>query len=178
MKKIILLLVALVTDTAIAETVTLTLPGNASLSFDTPQMTKLKEVSKGGSYQYFASSIGSPDPRFNLSVYAEPISCHFGASLKEVTHCFLERSDLIPGIREETRSTRCDEQRCEVIYVTAAETEKSVVVQMHTNTILVYGKLWVDIHFSVTGLKRETQEEDKRTFAKLAGSLSFVEHPK
>jgi hypothetical protein len=128
-------------------------------------------VHEAASYQYVASSVGHADERFNLSVYVEPISCHFGTSLKEVTRCFLEKSDLIPGIVKETRGTSCDERRCEVVYVTALKVKDSLVVQMHTNTVLVYGNRWVDVHFSVLS----PTPEDKRVIRALADSLSLEE---
>lgn len=63
-------------------------------------------------------------------MYVEPIDCHFGTLLKEVTRCFLEQSDLIPGIVKDTRGTSCDARRCEVVYVTAVTVKDSLVVQM------------------------------------------------
>jgi len=167
-ERLIPLCVMLLAGSATAEPLTLQLPGNSSLSVDAPPMTRLKETSEGDRYQYVASSIDHADKRFNLSVFVDPITCYFGTSLKEVTRCFLEKSDLIPGMVKESRSTHCDEQRCEVVYVTGVKLNDRMVVQMHTNTILVYGNRWIDIHLSVVS----PTDDDKRIFARLADSLS------
>jgi hypothetical protein len=169
MNRMLVLVFVLVADAASAEAMTLQLPGKASVTFDAPQVTKLKEITEGNRYQYLASSIEQEDKRFNLSVYVEPIDCHFGQSVMEVTRCFLEKSDLIPGMVKEVRKTTCDDRRCEVIYVTAVEVDGHRVVHIHQNSIFVYQNLWVDVHLSAS----PPRVEDNRIFARLAGTFSY-----
>jgi hypothetical protein len=153
-------------------TTTLTLPEGASLSFDAPEIAKLKEVSESGRYQYLASSADGAEQLFSLSVYVDPIDCHFGESTREVTRCFLEKSDLIPGIIKDSRSTRCDEdRRCEVIYFTAIKVGESIVSQLHANTIFTYRGGWVDVHISVIN----PTGDYAKLMARFAGSLNFVQ---
>lgn len=162
-----------VSHNVLSETTTLlTLPESASVSFDAPQIVKLKEVSDGGRYQYLASSVDGAEQGFNLSVYVDPIDCHFGESTREVTRCFLEKSDSIPGIVKESRSTRCDEdRRCEVIYFTTVKAGESIVRQLHANTIFTYRGRWVDIHISVIN----PTGDYAKLMARFAGSLNFVQ---
>ncbi len=170
MKRMIAILLMLVSVGAVAEPVTLLLPQKVTLSFDAPPMTKLREVSQENLFQYLASSAGSDDERFSLSIYVEPIDCQHGSKIKQIAECFLERSDQIPGINKESRSTRCDRSRCEIMYVTVVKAGETLIRQLHTNTLFTYGGEWVDVHFSVLN----PAQTDGKMLARFAGSLKLA----
>jgi len=143
------LLLILTSFTGVGEATTLSLPDNATLTFDAPPMNKVVETTEGATYKYLATSAGSADDRFNLSVYVEPINCDFGKSTKKVTECFLKRTEKIPGIHLESRSNSCGRGRCEVMYATTANVGNRQVRQLHVHAIFTYRGKWVDLHISV-----------------------------
>jgi len=161
--KILVPALLMVVTAAMAEPTTLTLPAGLILIFEAPPMTKLSEETEGGHYRYVASSVGSADERFNLSVSVEPISCHFGASMKDVTRCFLEKSDSIPGIVKQSRETGCDNTGCSVGYATPGQT--------HIHFIFVHGRDWADVHLSVT----KPTTADNEVIQRFQGSLLYQE---
>ena len=163
-------LLLMISGHAAAETTTLLLPGKAELSFDVSKMTKLKETASGVRYQYLASSLGG-DERVNLSVYVEPIECALGKSLKQVSRCFIERLDSVPGVVKESGTPNCTRRRCDIFYVTTVKAGEQVVRQLHLNSLFVYRGGWVDVHLSAL----RPGSDDSRTFAKFAASLRFVE---
>jgi len=147
------------------------LPEKATLFFQAPKMTKLKEASVGGRYQYTATSLGEPDERFNLSVYVEPIDCQYGKSLHDVTRCFVDRLNSIPGLKKGSDSPSCSKRRCDIFYVTTATLGDKIVRQLHVTSLFTYRGAWVDVHLSAVNPK----SEDSDTFASFAASLEFMQ---
>lgn len=160
-KTLVPLLVLVAATNAEAEPTSLLLPAGLMLTFEAPPMKKISEEKKGGSYRYVASSAGSADERFNLSVMVEPIDCKFGASVKDVTRCFLEKSDSLPGLVKQSRTTTCGTTGCSVGYATAD--------QMHVHVIFVHGKDWADVHLSVT----KPTTADTEAVQRFQGSLVY-----
>ena len=168
-KSVLLVFLVLAAGPAAAEIMRLRLPGGVTLTFDAPPMNEIKQASEGGRYQYVASSVGNAAGRYNLSVYAEPISCGHGESTKQVTRCFLEKSDLIPGLMRQSRRTACDERSCSVTYATAVRVGDATVPQLHLNTIFAYPGKWVDVHFSILN----PTDTDAGLMARLQESLRY-----
>jgi hypothetical protein len=161
----------LISGGAAGEMATLRLPENATITFDAPKMSKLREMAEHGRYQYVASSVGQADQRFTLSVHVEPIDCRFGKSLEQVARCFNERLDSIPGVIKEADSPSCDRKRCDVFYVLSTKTGDRTVRQLNLNSLFVYGGAWVDVHLSVLN----PVAEDAQRLARFAASLKFAE---
>jgi hypothetical protein len=155
-----------------AEPMTLVIAGNGTVTFDVPPMTKLDEVEEAGRYRYVASSIGQDDQRFNLSVFLEPTTdCHFGKDTKEITRCFLEKSDLQPGLVKESRRTTCFETYCVVYLGIAVQVEDRLVRQLSVNLLFAYRDGWGHVHFSVL----TPTDEDGPALEAFTRSLTFTE---
>jgi hypothetical protein len=170
MKLLALVILLLVSLSAAAGTTTLVLPGNTTLIFDAPEMTKVKEASDGSHYQYVATSLGGADERFNLSVYVEPIDCQYGKSLRDVARCFTDRLASTPGIATEEDSPSCSRKRCDIFYVTTDKSGEKQVRQLHVNSLFIYLDTWVDVHFSVV----DPNSEDSKVMARFAATLKFM----
>jgi hypothetical protein len=171
MRILIAAVLLIVSRQASAETTTLELPDQATLSFDAPKMSKLKEVSDGGRYEYQASSRGEADERFNLSVYVQPIDCPQGKSLKEVARCFFDGLKTIPGVVLESDSPSCSRRRCDILYITTVKLGDKTINQLHHNALYVYRGAWVDAHLSAVNPHRE----DAEIFARFEASLKLAE---
>lgn len=171
MKLLTLVILLMVSLSAVAGTTKLALPENATLVFDAPTMTKAKEANDGSHYQYVATSLGGADERFNLSVNVEPIDCQYGMSLRDVARCFVDRLDSIPGIKKEADSPSCTRKRCDIFYVTTEKSSDKQVRQLHFNSLFIYRGAWVDVHLSAV----DPSSEDSSVFARFAASLKFVE---
>jgi hypothetical protein len=155
--------------TAGAETTILTLADGGHISFDAPSMTKVKEVRDAQRYEYLATSQGKEDERFNLSVYVEHTDCHFGSSTKEITRCFLEKSDSIPGLVPESRNTACLEKYCNVVYGVAGRIKDREFRQLHVNLLFAYRDGWAHVHLSILN----PTDDDIPILTKLPTSLSY-----
>lgn len=171
MKLIFVLGLSFFAGVACAEVTTLHLPEKASLTFESPKMSKLKEMTQDGRYQYAASSAGESDPRFNLSIYVEAIDCRYGKSVSQVARCFVEGLDSIPGVIKEADSPSCERQRCDVFYVLSRKVGERTIRQLHLNSLFVYGGRWVDVHLTVLN----PVAEDAQRLAKFAATLQLAE---
>jgi hypothetical protein len=120
-------------------------------------------------YQYLATSVGQQDGRFSVSVFIEPTECHFGKSTKEVTRCFLEKSDEIPGLVPESRKTECSERHCLVLYGIAFRNGQDEFRQLHANLIFAYRDGWAHVHLSIV----KPTDDDIPLLTKFASSLSY-----
>jgi hypothetical protein len=114
-----------------------------------------------------ATSYGKADPRFNLSIYAEPKACSIGKELKAVTDCFVKMNSRNPNIVENSTQTRCTAKSCDVSYKTLTRAGAREVEIAHTNVIMLYDDLWVDVHFSIT----MPTPDDAAVAAKFSDSL-------
>jgi hypothetical protein len=170
MKLLTLVILLLVSLSAAAGTTTLALPGNTTLIFDAPEMTKVKEASDGSHYQYVATSLGGADERFNLSVNVEPIDCQYGKSLRDVARCFTDRLASIPGLVKEEDSPSCSRKRCDIYYVTTEKSGEKQIRQLHINSLFIYLDTWVDVHFSVV----DPNSEDSKVMARFEAALKFM----
>lgn len=170
MKLLTLVILLTVSLSAAADTAQLALPENASLVFDAPKMTKLSEASDGSHYKYLATSLGE-DGGFNLSVYVEPIDCHYGKSLRDVARCFVDRLNAIPAIKIEEDSPDCSRKRCDIIYVTTEKLGGRQVRQLHINSLFIYRGAWVDVHVSVVN----PNDENSKTLARFVASLKLMQ---
>ena len=171
MKTLAIAVLLLVSRHAVGETTTLSLPEGAALAFEGPKMVTLKEVNEDGRYQYVAASLGGTDTRFNLSVHVEPIDCQHGKSLKDVTRCFTDRMDQIPGVIKDSSSPHCDRRRCEIFYGMKMKVGEKTVLQLHANTLFTYRGAWVDVHFSALN----PDAKDSKVLAHFASTLKFAE---
>jgi hypothetical protein len=170
MKKLLALSILASSQAAFAAPVTLSLPDNATLTFEAPAMNDGQEERDGNMFQYMATSMGKADPRFNLSIYVEPKACAIGKLLKDVTQCFVVMNSRNPAIVADSTKTRCTEKSCEVSYRTLHKVGAREVELAHTNTIMVYGDLWVDVHFSIT----MPTPEDAGVAGKFSDSLALA----
>jgi hypothetical protein len=171
MKKYAWLLILALSDQALADKLVLKIPGRGTLSFAAPQMRKLQESNEAGRYRYQATSVGTDNERFNLTVYVEKIDCHFGKSTKEVTRCFLEKSDLVPGVLKNSRSTLCREVSCDVTYLVETQVGEDKFVMFSFNAIRALRDEWLHVHFSATNPRKE----DLSIVSEVQESFSFVD---
>lgn len=135
---------------ALAEPLTLTLPDNGKLTVDVPPMVKLAETANGPSYTYKASSFGSGEPHFNLSVFVEPKACNGASSHKEVLNCFIAKGKTSPTLEMEIKGSNCTEKYCLIVAGYKMRSNGARLPQIHSNLLYAYRGGWVDIHFSVT----------------------------
>jgi len=161
-------LLILLSGPVMAET-TLILPAGAELHLDVSTLTKLEEESSADRYRYVATSLWG-DQRFNLSVHVEPIDCKYGKSLKQVSRCFVERLDSLPGVIKEADDMDCRRNRCDILYVTNVKLDQGMVRQLHFNGLFVYRGGWVDVHLTALN----PTADDSNVFAKFATKLKLV----
>jgi hypothetical protein len=149
MRRFVPLILLLLAADAWAEKTVLSIPGKGQISFEAPPLIKLKEVSGSSRYEYQASSAGTDKERVRVSVLVEPTECGYGQTTKDITRCFLEQSDQIPGLVKESRNTECSEQSCTVVYMVAAREAEKDFRQLHINLVFSYRKGWGHVHLSV-----------------------------
>ncbi|HTE40982.1 MAG TPA: hypothetical protein VK629_09130 [Steroidobacteraceae bacterium] len=172
MRQFVPLVLLLIAGNAWADKVTLTLPSNGKISFDAPATSKLKETIEAGRYQYVASSAGKADERFAVSVTVEPaIDCHHGKATKDITRCFLEKTDDMQGIVRESRRTECADKSCTVVYMLAYRDGDKDVRQLQVNVLFAYRKGWGRVLTSVD----VPTEQDVINLMAFPSSLSYKE---
>lgn len=171
MKNILLLTAALISVSAHAETLTLSLPNNGKLSVDVPALLKTVEKTDAHGYQYHATSFPNPSIRYSLSVFIDNERCKEAKTHQEVGECFLAKMQSNPQTAMEIKGRFCQPTYCVVAASYKDRNTGKLLPHLHAHLLFAYRGGWGDVHFAVM----LPDAKDAELLSKFSKSLSYSE---
>lgn len=117
-----------------------------SISFDAPELEKIKEAFNDKAYQYFGNS-----GRLNVSIYVEGPLCNGVSTNDGMLQCFESKGFPPPKdkIVEGSYKKIKDERFYKAIYDYSLNNDGGEFRQRHVNYFILYAGKWIHVHVSL-----------------------------
>ncbi len=171
MKNFLPAILALVSLSAQADILELTLPDNGKLSVDVPAMIKTSEKTDANGYQYHASSFPNPNIRYSLSVFIEKEKCQNASTHQEVGDCFIAKMASNAQYALEIKGRMCFPSYCMIAASYKERATGKLLPHLHGHLLFAYRGGWADVHFSVL----TPLEKDAALLSTFSKSLQYKE---
>ncbi len=149
------------------KTASLAVPGEKwALMFESPELTKIKEVSSGHGYTYS----GTAD-RMNLSLIMENPTCPGGNTIQNIYKCFGEKIQRVPYVLNGSIAAYETPDGLQVTYLMQVPSGEKSYRMFNLHFLFARNGKWGDLHISVV----QPSKSDLEIVASLVKSLTIVE---
>jgi hypothetical protein len=145
----------------------LAVPGEKwALRFESPELTKIKEVSSGNGYAY----TGTAD-RMNLSLFVETPTCPGGDAIQNIYKCFGEKIQHVPYVVNGSIAAFEAPDGLQVTYLMQVPSGEKSYRMFNLHFLFARNGKWGDLHISVV----QPSKSDLEIVTSLVKSLTIVE---
>lgn len=148
-----------------AASLSLAVPGEGwALKFESPELTKIKEVSNGDGYAYSGNA-----GRMNLSLFVEKPTCPGGDAIQNIYKCFGEKIQHVPYIVNGSIAAYEAPDGLQVTYLMQVPSGEKTYRMFNLHFLFARNGKWGDLHISVV----QPSKSDLEIVTSLVKSLSF-----